>query len=114
MKKVLLFLSLIIVISSCNHYSDNYVLSNVVYIPDSLKDKQAQFITETVRAASQHMSGGDYEDPEDVIYAANSTFENIYGIKVECLYNTVSGIYIHKEDFDSIQTEIFYHLKYNK
>lgn len=40
--------------------------------------KIARFITETTRAASQHMTGGDYEDPEDVIEQAQESAERLY------------------------------------
>jgi len=112
MKKVLLSIGLITVISSCNHVNTHgYILRSITVVADSLKDRQATFVTETVRAASQHMTGGDYEDPEDVIEAANNTFEHIYGVHVECLYN--NGVYILPQDFDSTQMVIFNYLKSN-
>ena len=48
------------------------------HIPDSLRPQMAQFIKETVSAASLHMTGGDYEDPEDVIEQAEETAEHLY------------------------------------
>lgn len=41
-----------------------------VSIPEENREKYQQFIINTVSAASYHMSGGDYEDPEDVIESA--------------------------------------------
>jgi hypothetical protein len=36
-------------------------------VPDSVKPQMAEWITKTIEAASSHMTGGDYEDPEDLV-----------------------------------------------
>lgn len=60
------------------------------YIPDSLKIKYADWVTKTVAAASNHMAGGDYEDPEDVIEQAEVTGERIFEVKTEGLYRVIN------------------------
>ncbi len=55
------------------------------YMPDSLKEKYAEWITKTVSASNLHMTGGDYEDPEDVIQQAERTGERIFSIQTEGL-----------------------------
>lgn len=75
------FLSLI----GCDEYP-KHVLGVRSNVPDSLKDKQANFVIETTKAASFHMTGGDYEDPEDVIEKANEIFERIYSVEVDGMF----------------------------
>lgn len=55
-------------------------------IPDSLRDDMAKWITETVSAASLHMSGGDYEDPEDLIEKTTEAAESLFERDVEGLH----------------------------
>lgn len=43
---------------------------NILYVrevPDSSRQKMADWITATVAAASSNMSGGDYESPDDLV-----------------------------------------------
>ena len=73
----------VVFLSSCN--SDKYPkysLETIDYVPDSLKVEHRKFITETVRAASQHMTGGDYEDVDETIQQAERTADNIFSVKV--------------------------------
>lgn len=56
-----------VILGSCSQ-QDNYPkyrLTTIQYVPDSLKSEYSKFITETVRAASQQMNGGDYEDVDE-------------------------------------------------
>src|SRR5690349_9539891 len=80
-------------------------------VPDSLKDDMAKWITETVRAANQHMTGGDYEDPEDVIDEAEDVAKNLFARDVEYLSivadQNASWIHIPAYRLDSIQFQIF-------
>jgi hypothetical protein len=55
-------------------------------VPDSLKDDLKEFIVKTVSATNQQMSGGDYEDPEDVIATAEDVGTRLYAKPVEGLY----------------------------
>ncbi len=54
------------------------VMVTEISIPDSLRPAMADWIKETVRAASFHMTGGDYEDPEDVIEEAEEVAERLF------------------------------------
>lgn len=47
-------------------------------VPDSLRFAMAEWVKETVRAASNQMTGGDYEDPEDVIVQAEKTANRLF------------------------------------
>src|SRR6185369_7954199 len=47
-------------------------------IPDSLKGEAAKWVTETVRACDQHLSGGDIEDQEEVINTASKRADKFY------------------------------------
>lgn len=71
MKKMyLIVLSSILVSTSCidsKPYYPRYTLISISYIPDSLKKEHREWIKETVRAASQHMTGGA-ECSEDEIF----------------------------------------------
>lgn len=55
------------------------------YVPDSSKAALAEWVKGTVSAASYHMSGGDYEDPEDVIEQAERTGRDLFEVKIEGL-----------------------------
>lgn len=61
--------------------------SSGLEIPDSNKQKFSEFIQKTVSAASLHMTGGDYEDPQYVIREATMTAYELYGVpKLELCY----------------------------
>lgn len=76
--KLLLFIILIAVSSCTNTKHNRYELAKIDYIPDSLIEKHRNWITETVRAASQHMSAGDYEDVDNTIRQAGWQADEIY------------------------------------
>lgn len=82
LKLPLLLLLMVTLISCRDENYPQYSLKTITYIPDSLKDKSQKYIIETVRAASQHMTGGDYEDVDETISQAEQTVNNIYSIKV--------------------------------
>lgn len=71
--------------------SPKYELTYVNIVPDSLKDKQRKWITETVSATNLHMTGGDYEDPEDVIEEASDQSKNLFSVSVPTLYKKEYG-----------------------
>lgn len=60
--------------------TDRYTLMESSVLPDSNKQKYADFIQATVSAASSHMSGGDYEDPEDLVREATRTAYQLYSV----------------------------------
>jgi hypothetical protein len=53
----------------CEERVEKYDYKLCVYngVPDSLKQRQEQWITNTVKAASERMSTSDYEHPEDLV-----------------------------------------------
>lgn len=86
MKNILILIISILILSSCE--DEKYPIYRYGVnkeVPDSLKDDETTFITETVRASNFHLSAGDYEDPEDVIVECKSTFESINSVSVEGL-----------------------------
>jgi len=96
MKKVILALAFVSIVS-CKEKEDvnypKYELESVDYIPDSLKEKHSVWITETVRAASQHMSAGDYEDIDKTIRQAKQTADELYGKKIIGLRKKIDDSY---------------------
>lgn len=59
-----------------------YSLTKISYVPDSLKVKHREFVKETVRAASQQMTGGDYEDVDETIIQAKHTADELFQVSV--------------------------------
>jgi hypothetical protein len=55
------------------------------YLSDSAKIKMATWITETVKATNNQMTGGDYEDPEDVIEQLEETGKRLFSVRIEGL-----------------------------
>lgn len=84
--KILLIIGLLFIIGCVEDkiYPD-YKYSTRLGVPDSLKEKQAEWIKETLRAADQHLGAGDYEDPEDVVEEIAKTSEKIFGRQLEGL-----------------------------
>jgi hypothetical protein len=82
------------VMSSCNNEKyPKYSLITIQYVPDSLKAEHRKFITETVRAASQHMTGGDYEDVDETIKQAERTADNVFSVSVIGLEKQIDDNY---------------------
>lgn len=114
----ILALGLVLMFSleSCNHkYTQpeypQYSITTKAVVPDSLREDQRKFVVETVRAASQHMTGGDYEDVDDTIDQARLTSEDLFSIEVQCLYKidgpSENGTTILPQHFTSKEKEIF-------
>ena len=80
---LLLLFNLGVVLIACD--IDNkqplYVLVESRVLPDSNKQKYADFIQSTVAAASHHMTGGDYEDPEDLVDEVTRTAYRLYSVQ---------------------------------
>ena len=110
---ILSFLLLVFSLISCEEKQEiHYRYKTIKVVPDSLKEKQQLFVVETVKAASFHMTGGDYEDPEDVIQQAKTTFEDIHGIPVEGLVKDF--VFIKYNDLDSFERALFHKIKNNR
>jgi len=60
-------------------------------VPDSLVDQYREWIQETIRAASQHMSGGEYENVGHTIWQAKRTGLELFGEPRKCLIIATSG-----------------------
>lgn len=123
MKKLyLIVLSSILVSTSCidsKPYYPRYTLTSISFIPDSLKKEYREWIKETVRASSQHMTGGDYEDVDETIIqverTANRLFEiKIVGLKKEIDEHYYNNLEIKPCDFTEEEKQIFDSLQTNK
>ena len=55
-------------------------------IPDSVKPAMLTWITQTVAAASSRMTGGDYEDPDELVEEVCEHAEKYYCTKVRIPY----------------------------
>lgn len=87
MKKIYFILIMLLsvgILSSCGEYPQ-YEYAVGKHLPDSLIDEYENFIIETTSAASFHMSGGDYEDPEDLVRQAKYIADDIYMKRVDGL-----------------------------
>jgi len=84
-----------VLLSSCSEKQDYpiYSIKTVEYIPDSLKAEHSKWITETIRAASQHMTGGDYEDVDATIRQAKWTADELFELKVIGLRKQINENY---------------------
>lgn len=80
---------------SCSKHNEypKYSLETISFVPDSLKEQHRKWITETVRAASQHMTGGDYEDVDATIRQAKYTADELYQTKIIGLKKSINENY---------------------
>ena len=107
----------LILLMSCNNdiKSPTYDVVEVDLVPDSLKEKQRTWVTETIRAASQHMTGGDYEDVDETIEEVTYQSENLFSVKCLVLrktfYVTKGNYYNHidilPDKMSATELEIF-------
>lgn len=58
---------------------------------DSLQTEYREWVKETVRAASEHMTGGDYEDADETILQSQQTALQIFGTTEICLLILIDG-----------------------
>lgn len=78
-----LLVAVLFSLTSCSKEKyPKYSLTTIWFVPDSLKVEHRKFITETVRAASNQMTGGDYEDVDETIIQAERTADNIFSSNV--------------------------------
>jgi hypothetical protein len=120
---ILMVFSLTVTIHSCKQKVEKqieypkyeYAMDN--YLSDSAKIKMAFWITETVKATNNQMTGGDYEDPEDVIEQLEETGEKLFSVKIEGLrIKQNAGSYwefIPKPELTKKQIQILDSLKNN-
>jgi hypothetical protein len=79
----LMLVAVLFSLTSCREEKyPKYSLTTIEFIPDSLKVEHRKFITETVRAASNQMTGGDYEDVDETIIQAERTANNIFSSNI--------------------------------
>ena len=115
MKKIIVLIALFAIVAmSCRPRPTypKYSITTIDYIPDSVKPQYREWIKETVRAASQQMTGGDYEDVDETIYQAERTADRIFGTITTVLNKDVSdsygdNIYILPKDFTEKEKYIF-------
>ncbi len=90
----LMLVAVLFSLVSCNGDKyPKYSLTTIEFIPDSLKVEHRKFITETVRAASNQMTGGDYEDVDETIIQAERTADNIFSSSVVGLRKEIDENY---------------------
>lgn len=58
-----------------------YRIVPIYHVPDSLKEAHRNFIIEATRAASQHMSAGEYEEVDETIEQAEITADRLFQVK---------------------------------
>lgn len=115
MKNVSYLLILIILFSSCYKSKSEYPkysLTTISEVPDSLKSQQREWIKETIRAASQHMIGGDYEDVDETIDQAKRTSDQLFyidylSLRKEVDENVYRDIIIKPKDMNTYEKKVF-------
>ena len=123
MKNLIFILVLSMILISCGNrpkpvYKTEYSYAQFDIVPDSNKVKMAEWITKTVAATNCQMTGGDYEDPEDVVEQVEETANNLFSVKEDGLfYKTKSNDYWQKLTKDRMtkkELRILDSLKYNE
>ena len=90
----LMLVAVLFSLTSCSEEKyPKYSLTTIEFIPDSLKTEHRKFITETVRAASNQMTGGDYEDVDETIIQAERTADNIFSSSIVGLRKDIDKNY---------------------
>jgi len=119
MKKIqplsyVIYILLAYVFSSCGDKGKYpaYSLETIEYVPDTLKLQHRTWITETIRAASQHMTGGDYEDVDATIrqakWTADELFQvNIIGLRKEIDKNYWNDLHLVPNELNVYEKQIF-------
>lgn len=91
-----------------------YSYTQITFVPDSNIVEMRAWITKTVEATNKNMTGGDYEDPEDVIEQAEETAERLFSIKEDALQILSNGYWstIPKNRMTKEELHILDSLKY--
>lgn len=94
--KIIFLLSLVLSIYSCKPREPKlkvtYSLITIRFVPDSLKDKQRLWVVEAIKSASQHMTGGDYEDVDETIDQARITSEDLFEVEELGLIKKIADV----------------------
>lgn len=113
-KLIIISLLLTIILSSCDEdkFYPIYSLDKIEFIPDSIRQDQRVWVIEMVRAASENMSGGDYEDVDETIeqaeYTSRIMFESsVIGIRKQIDKNYWNDVYIRPDEFNEKEKAIF-------
>lgn len=124
MKNLIILLLLVVVLVSCGDRKPEpkpkmeYWYTTRIVLPDSNKVKMAEWITKTVAATNSHMTGGDYEEPEDVIEECADQAEDLFSVKEELLrYRKSTNDYWHdltKDRMTKRELQILDSLKFNQ
>jgi len=88
-KFVLVILISIVFLYGCSENNSKYPRYEYAidyYCPDTMQIKMNDWIKETIRATNQHLSAGDYENPDEVIRQAKSTAKELFHIRAEGLH----------------------------
>jgi len=106
---------------SCEYKSiyPRYSIEKINIVPDSLKPAHREWIKETVRAASTHMTGGDYEDVDETILQAEQTAKRIFEIQIIGLRKEInddyySDIIILPSEFTEYEKHVLDSLRNNR
>jgi hypothetical protein len=70
-----------------------YSLTKVDFVPDSLKVEHREWITGIVKAASQNMTAGDYENVDQTIIQAKLTADKLFEVSITGLRKQIDGEY---------------------
>jgi enolase len=107
----------LLLMTSCGQSNSNdtyprYSLEKISYVPDSLKMKHRTWIQETVRAASNQVSAGDYEDVGQTIkqtkWIADDLFQvEIIGLRKEVNEDYYDDILIKPEELTPSEVKVF-------
>lgn len=118
MKRVLIVLIAMATFSCMKEekYVPYYELAWNSEVPDSLKAKHREYITELVRASNQHLSAGDYEDIDETIEQAEETANRLFTVSFRVLrrakdFNS-AGTLLRVEEMTQNEKEIFDSLLY--
>lgn len=119
LKSYALYILLVCVFTSCSYQTETYPrysLETIEYIPDTLKVEHRTWIKETIRAASQYMTGGDYEDVDVTIrqakWTADELFqESIVGLRKEIDDNYYNDLHLKPTELNGYEIKILDSLK---
>lgn len=126
MKKLIKIAICLVVISSLTSCLEpikkdvypKYSLTTMSIVPDSLKREQREWVKETIRAANQNLTAGDYEDIDDTIDETWSTSEKLFEVDVICLYKDLgpeagNSILIRPNEMTKKEKQILINLRNN-
>ena len=104
--KSIIFILLTIILIGCEEPS-RYQLSQRSYVPDSLKQAYATYVTELVRAATNNLTTCDYEDVDDTIDEAEKSAMSLYQVNELVLQDKSTFVVIRVQDMTPTQKLTF-------